>query len=60
MGLEMEFGIGLFAAFAAYLLAGLIKDNAVFKCLVAFGYSFAPLAKMMGRIQEKILNLNSV
>jgi hypothetical protein len=48
-GLEMEFVIwlfsliiGLFSAFAAYLLAGLIKNDDVFKFLVAFSYSLAP------------------
>jgi len=34
--------IGLFSAFAAYILAGLIKDDDAFKFLVAFSYSLAP------------------
>ncbi|RJS83204.1 hypothetical protein CW713_04200 [Methanophagales archaeon] len=48
-GLEMEFVLwlfsvimGLFSAFAAYILAGRIKDNDVFIFLVAFSYSLAP------------------
>ena len=48
-GLEMELAIwlfsliiGLFSVFAAYILAGLIKDDTVFKFLVAFSYSLAP------------------
>jgi hypothetical protein len=48
-GLEMEFVIwlfsliiGLFSVFAAYILAGLIKDDDAFKFLVAFSYSLVP------------------
>jgi len=49
-GLDMEFVIwmfslimGLISAFGAYILASLIiKDNDIFKFLVAFSYSLAP------------------
>jgi len=34
--------IGIFTVFFAYILAGAIKDNDLFKFLVAFGYSVAP------------------
>jgi len=34
--------IGLFSAFTAYLLAGAIWDNYIFKFLVAFSYSLSP------------------
>ncbi len=33
---------GVFSMFAAYLMAGAIKDNDIFKFLVAFAYSLSP------------------
>lgn len=48
-GTDMEWTIwlfsvitGLLSAFTAYLLAGAIKDDDIFKFLVAFGYSLSP------------------
>lgn len=48
-GIEMEVAIwifciiiGLFSAFTAYLLAGVIWDNDIFKFFVAFTYSLSP------------------
>ena len=48
-GIVMEWAIwtfctltGIFAIFFAYILAGAIRDDDLFKFLVAFGYSLAP------------------
>ena len=48
-GMDMEWTIwlfslvgGVFSMFAAYLMAGAIKDNDLFKFLVAFAYSLSP------------------
>ena len=48
-GIDMEWTVwlfctltGIFAIFFAYILAGAIRDDDLFKFLVAFGYSLAP------------------
>ena len=48
-GIDLEWTIwlfsvvgGVFSMFAAYLMAGAIKDNDLFKFLVAFAYSLSP------------------
>jgi len=48
-GIDMEWTVwlfctltGIFTAFFAYIMAGAIRDNDIFKFLVAFGYSTAP------------------
>ena len=49
-GIDMEWTVwlfcmltGIFSIFFAYIMAGAIKDDDIFKFLVAFGYSISPI-----------------